>query len=154
MKSLVLLVSLVVAAGEPPDGRFLATGGTDGKVTIWDAAVLVGAWAAPEKALTPAQAIKAVNKKVIVEMLVKAAKDRLEKRGEIYLDSEEDFRDENNLGIVITKKGAANFKEAGIGDPAAHFLGKTIRVTGTVTIGMNRPRIEVDEAKQIQEVKR
>ena len=32
-------------------------------------------------------------------------KDRLEKRGEIYLDAEEDFKDEKNFAVVITKAG-------------------------------------------------
>src|SRR5437588_1591658 len=53
---------------------------------------------------------KKVNEEVVVQMLVKATKNRLEKRGEIYLDSEEDFRDEKNLGVVITKVGAAKFQ--------------------------------------------
>ena len=102
------------------------------------------------KPLTPVEAIKEVNEEVTVQMLVKAAKNRLEKRGEIYLDSEENFRDEKNLGIVITKTGAAKFKEAGVNDPAVHFQDKIIRVKGTVIIKEQRPRIEVDDPKQIQ----
>src|SRR5437867_1732518 len=99
--------------------------------------VLVGLMAldAPSqdiKPLTPVEAIKKVNQEVTVQMLVKAAKNRLEKRGEIYLDSEENFRDEKNLGIVIAKTGAAKFKEAGVDDPAIHSQDKLIRVKGTV----------------------
>jgi hypothetical protein len=101
-----------------------------------------------------AEAIKKVNEKVTVEMVVKASKNRLEKRGEIYLDSEQDFRDEKNLAIVITKVGAPRFKDAGIDDPAAHFKGKTIQVQGTLIIKDNRPRIEVDDPKQIQIVEK
>jgi DNA/RNA endonuclease YhcR with UshA esterase domain len=106
------------------------------------------------KPLTPAEAIKNVNEKVTVEMIVKASKNRLEKRGEIYLDSEQDFRDEKNLAIVITKTAAPRFKEAGIDDPAAHYKGKTIRVQGTVILKDDRPRIEVDEPKQIRIVEK
>jgi hypothetical protein len=102
-----------------------------------------------DKPLSPAEAIKRVNEKVVVEMLVKATKNRLEKRKEIYLDSEEDFRDPKNLGIVINVAGAAKFKEAGIDDPAVHFKGKTIRVTGKVTKEDERPRIVVEDPKQI-----
>jgi acetyl esterase len=102
------------------------------------------------KPLTPVEAIKKVNEEVTVQMLVKAAKNRLEKRGEIYLDSEESFRDEKNLGIVITKTGAAKFMEAGVNDPAVHFQDKIIRVKGTVIIKEQRPRIEVDDPKDIQ----
>lgn len=102
------------------------------------------------KPLTPEQAIQKVNEKVVVQMTVKAAKNRLEKRGEIYLDSEEDFHNAKNLGIVVTRKGAAAFKKKGIDDPAAHFKDKKIQVTGTVLLKQERPRIEVDDPKQIQ----
>lgn len=112
--------------------------------------VVMQAAAEEPKPLTPAEAIKKVNEEVTVQMPVKAAKNRLEKRGEIYLDSEEDFKDEKNLGIVITKDGAAKFKEAGVDDPAEHFKGKTIRVKGKVIIKEERPRIEVENPKQIE----
>ena len=106
-----------------------------------------------DKPLTPAEAIKKVDEKVVVEMLVQASKNRLEKFKEIYLDSELDFKDEKNLAVVITETGAAKYKEAGIDEPASHFKGKTIRVTGTVTLKDKRPRIEVNDPNQIEEVK-
>jgi hypothetical protein len=106
------------------------------------------------KPLTPVEAVKKVNEQVTVQMLVKATKNRLEKRGEIYLDSEADFRDEKNLGVVVTKTGAAKFKEAGVDDPAAHFKDKTVRVKGKVILKEERPRIEVDDPKQIQFVEK
>jgi hypothetical protein len=101
------------------------------------------------KALTPDEAIKQVNQTVTVEMVVRATKDRLEKRGEIFLDSEVDFQSEKNLGVVILRAGAAKFKDAGVDDPATHFKDKTIRVKGTVIIKEERPRIEVDDPKQV-----
>jgi hypothetical protein len=113
------------------------------------ALVGVNATAQDAKPLTPVEAIKQVNQSVTVEMLVKTTKDRLEKRGEIFLDSELDFKDEKNLGIVIVRAGAAKFKDAGVYDPATHFKDKTIRVKGTVIIKEERPRIEVDDPKQI-----
>jgi hypothetical protein len=102
------------------------------------------------KPLTAVEARKRVNETVTVQLEIKAAKNRLEKRGEIYLDSEEDFRDPKNLAVVVTRPGAAKFKEAGIADPAEHFRGKTIRLTGTVTLKEERSRIEVEDPKQIQ----
>ena len=107
-----------------------------------------------EKPLTPVEARKKSGSKVSVRMEVKAAKDRLEKRGEIYLDAEEDFKGEKNFAVVITKKGAASLKEAGIVDPADHFKGKTILATGTVKEVDDVPRIEVDDAKQIKTVEK
>lgn len=103
-----------------------------------------------EKPLTPAEAIKAVNKKVTVEMVVRSSKNALAGRHEIYLDSEENFRDEKNLAVVITEDGASKFKDAGIDDPAEHFRGKTIRATGTVILKEERPRIEIDDPKAIK----
>jgi hypothetical protein len=105
---------------------------------------------ADDKALTPVEARKKVGEAVTVELTIKAAKDRLEARGEIYLDSEENFRDEKNFAVVVTKAGAAKLKEAGIDDPAAHFKDKKVRVTGTVKVVDDVPRIEIEEAKQIQ----
>ena len=99
------------------------------------------------------EARKQVGKEITVKMEVKTAKDRLEKRGEIYLDAEEDFKDEKNFAVVITKKGAASLKDAGITDPAAHFKGKTIRATGKVKEVDDVPRIEIEDAKQIREDK-
>src|SRR5262245_32537422 len=118
--------------------------------------VFLFAAARPEdaKPLTPEEATKKVNEKVVVEMLVKASKNRLEQRGEIFLDSEEDFRDPKNLGVVVTRAGAAKFKEAGVDDPAVHFKGKTIRVKGKVILKEERPRIEVTDPKQIRVIEK
>jgi hypothetical protein len=63
---------------------------------------------AGDRPLTPIEARKKVGEKITVEMTVQAAKDRLESRGEIYLGSEMDFRDEKNFAVVSTKAGAAS----------------------------------------------
>ena len=102
-----------------------------------------------EQPLAPVQARKKVGDKITVEMTVRAAKDRLEIRGEIYLDSEPDFRDEKNFAVVIMKKGAASLKAAGIDSPADYFLAKKIRATGIVKEVDNVPRVEIEESKQI-----
>lgn len=100
--------------------------------------------------LPPVEARQAVGREIRVEMTVQTAKDRLEKRGEIYLDSETDFKDPKNFAVVITKAGAASLKEAGVTDPVGHFQGKLIRAAGTVKVVDEVPRIEIDDAKQIQ----
>ena len=114
---------------------------------------LSGGLAGEEKPLPPLEARKKIGDKITVEMKVQAAKDRLENRGEIYLDAELDFKDEKNFAVVITKAGAAKLKEAGIDDPAAHFKDKKIRATGVVKEVDKVPRIEIDDAKQIEIVK-
>ena len=108
--------------------------------------------APPDKPLPPEEARRRVGEAVTVEMVVRASKDRLEKRKEIYLDSEADFRDKKNFAVVINAEGAAKFKAAGIEKPAAHFKGKTIRATGTVVEHEGVPRIVVSDPKQIRVV--
>jgi len=106
--------------------------------------------AGEEKPLTPLTARKKVGKTITVEMKVRAAKDRLENRGEIYLDAEEDFRDEKNFAVVITRTGAAKLADAGVSSPAEHFKDKTIRATGLVKPVQDIPRIEIDDVKQLR----
>ena len=110
--------------------------------------------ASEDKPLTPVEARKQVGKKVEVQMKPAVIKDRLEKRGEIYMDSEKDFRDEKNFAVVITEKGANRLKEKGIKDLAKHFEDKEIRVKGLVTEVQGVPRIEVDDPDQISIVEK
>ncbi|MFO0879826.1 MAG: hypothetical protein U0840_20970 [Gemmataceae bacterium] len=115
--------------------------------------VLVGtALARDDKTLTPEQARKQVGKKITLVMKVETAKDRLEKRGEIYLDADEDFKSEKNFAVVITRAGAKSLQEAGIDDPAAHFKNKKVRARGTVKEVDGVPRIEIDNAKDLTRV--
>jgi len=103
------------------------------------------------KPVTAAEAVKLVGRpEVVVEMVVKKAKDRLGNRGVIYLDSEADFKDPNNLGVALSAGAVAKLKEAGIADPAAHFLGKTIRVQGCVMKFEERPYLPVLDPTRIE----
>lgn len=103
-------------------------------------------------ALAPAEARKKVGQAITIQFEVKAAKDRLEKRGEIYLDADLDFRSEANFAVVVTRAGAASFQAQGIGDVAEHFRDRTIRATGTVKVVDEVPRIEIDDADQLKRV--
>lgn len=84
-----------------------------------------------------------------MQVRIRAAKDRLEKRGEIYLDSELDFRDPKNFAIVITR-AARSLKEKGVEDIVGHFQEKTVVVEGTVSVNDETPRIEVNDVAQIR----
>ncbi len=106
------------------------------------------------KPLTPAEARKQLGRSIMVRMEVKTTKDRLEKRGEIYLDATEDFKDPNNFAVVISKKGTASLKAVGITDPAAHYKDKAITAKGTVREVDDVPRIDIDDARQIAVVKK
>ncbi|QVL34625.1 hypothetical protein KIH39_12165 [Telmatocola sphagniphila] len=109
---------------------------------------------AADNALNPVEARKKVGSEITLKMDVKVTKDRLEARGEIYMDAEENFRDEKNFAVVITKKGATSLKDAGIEKPADHFKDKKIEVKGTVKEVDGVPRIEIDDAKQIKIVEK
>lgn len=103
-----------------------------------------------DKPLTPAEARQKVGEEIVVAMTVATSKDRLEKRGEIYLDSETDFKDPGNFAVVISKDGAKSLKDAGIANPAEHFLKKKIRAKGKVEVVQDVPRINVNDAKQLE----
>ncbi len=104
------------------------------------------------KPITPEEAAKRVNEKVIVEMEVKST--GMSKSKLIFLNSEANYRDGKNFAVVIDKAAAEKFKKAKIDDPAAHFKGKIIQVTGKVTLYMNRPEIRVDDPEQIKVVEK
>jgi DNA/RNA endonuclease YhcR with UshA esterase domain len=101
--------------------------------------------------LSPQEAANRINEQVTVEMLVRAAKN-CPHCSQIFLDSEADHHDPHNLAVAVTEAGAARFKDTGIDDPATHFRGKLIRVTGVVTLKENRPRIEVGDPRQVEVV--
>ncbi len=89
------------------------------------------------------------NEQVTVEMVVKAAKN-CQRCSLMFLDSEEDHHDPDNLAVAVTRIGKAKFKEALIDDPAGHFKGRTIRVTGKVIVKDEQPQIEVDNPGQVE----
>lgn len=118
-------------------------------------AVLVGlAWAftpVPGEPLAPTEAMTAIGQpEVRVRMMVRQSKDRLQKRGIIYLDSEQDFQDPKNLGIAVSAKVAEEFKRQGIDNVAAHFKGHTIEITGCVMQFEERLYMPVLSADQLR----
>lgn len=72
------------------------------------------------------------------------------KRSTYYLDSEEDFHDDDNLSVVIAHEHADAFKKAGIDDPAVYYRNKLIEVTGQVIEEDDQVRIRVTAPDQIK----
>ena len=103
--------------------------------------------------LSPQEAANRVNEQVTVQMLVQAAKN-CQRCSLMFLDSEEDHHDPKNFAVAVTDAGKGKFREAKIDDPAGHFKGKTIQVTGLVTLKDNQPQIEVDDPRQIEVVEK
>ncbi len=121
------------------------------------ALVLVPAlWADSEreaKPLTPEEAAKHVNEKCTVVLEVKSTGATRDK-SMIFLNSTANFRDAKNFTVVIDRKALEQFKKDKIDDPAAHFKGKTIRVSGTVALFREHPQIKVEDPKQIRIVEK
>jgi hypothetical protein len=103
---------------------------------------------APEKVIPAALAREHVGRECTAEMKVQSSKNAA-KRRTYFLDSETDFHNEKNLSVVISYDHADKFREAGIDDPAEHYKGKTIRVTGKVIEEDDQVRIRVEDPKQI-----
>src|SRR5262249_52745775 len=99
--------------------------------------------------LSPMEARKRLNETVRVEMVVQRTK-CCAGSGQVFLGSEGNYRDPNNLGVVITETAREQFSQAGIADPAAHFQGKTIRVRGVVIRKEKGPCIEVTDPSQVE----
>ena len=90
-----------------------------------------------------------VDKTITTEFTVKSYKNA-ESSKRYYLDSEADYKAENNLAVIITYDSAAAFEKAGIKDIIAHFADKKVRVTGKVLHESDQTRIYVTEPKQIE----
>jgi DNA/RNA endonuclease YhcR with UshA esterase domain len=101
-------------------------------------------------AISPAAAAKKVNEKVTVEMEVKSTggKDNW------FLNSTESFKDDKNFTVFVPKETVDKFKKNKIDDVEKQFKGKTIQVTGTVTLFKDKPQIKVDEPDQIKIVEK
>lgn len=117
------------------------------------AALVVCAGAAPDdekplKVVAAAEAKDHIDQRCTVEMTVRSSKDATG-RHEYYLDSEEDFHDEKNFAVVISYDHMEAFQKAGVDNPADHYRGKKLRVTGKVIHENDQVRMRVEDPKQI-----
>lgn len=105
---------------------------------------------APEL-IRPSQAAKYVNRTVTLEMEVRSTATL--RRG-CYLNSEKDFRNSNNVTVLIDTDAREKFWKEDIRDPAAHFDGKTIEVTGTISLDQGKPQMKVSDPDNIRVVEK
>jgi DNA/RNA endonuclease YhcR with UshA esterase domain len=105
---------------------------------------------AADKPISVEDAAKKVNEKVTIQMEVKSTGGK----GNYFLNSETNYKDEKNFTIFIPRDTAEKFKNAKIDDPAEHFKGKTIIVSGTVTLYQKKPQINIDNPEQIEIVEK
>jgi DNA/RNA endonuclease YhcR with UshA esterase domain len=98
--------------------------------------------------ISPQQAAGFVNKRCIMEMPVKSTGKSNDGKL-IFLNSEPSFKDKGNFGIVIDLSALEKLKKAKIDDPAAYFLNKRVRVTGTVSLYKDNPQMRLVESEDI-----
>jgi DNA/RNA endonuclease YhcR with UshA esterase domain len=100
----------------------------------------------PAKPISVADAAKKVNEKVTVKMEVKSTGGR----GPYFLNSEPDHTDDKNFTIFIPRDVVDKFKKAKIENPAEHYKGKTILVTGEVVLYHEKLEIKIEDPDQIK----
>jgi acetyl esterase/lipase len=98
------------------------------------------------KPLTVAEAAKQIDKQVTLEMAVRSTGGNRNK----YLNSAADYSSPNNFTVYIPEAAVKKFAEAKVEKPDEHFYGKTIEVTGTVTLVRNKPQLTVNDPSQIK----
>jgi DNA/RNA endonuclease YhcR with UshA esterase domain len=98
------------------------------------------------KPISLAEAAKNVGDRVTVEMEVKS----MGGKGPYFLNSEVDFKDTKNFTLFIPKDAVEKFEKAKIDELPGHYKGKTLRVTGTVSLYREKPQIEVEDPEQIK----
>jgi alkaline phosphatase D len=98
-----------------------------------------------EGTIAATAALKRVGEKVTIEMKVQSVGGSPKKR--LFLNSRKNFRDEENLAVVLTPKAFVGNWEKAAGET---FLGKVVRVTGTVSKFSNAPQILIEDGKQIE----
>lgn len=101
-----------------------------------------------EGVLTPAEAFTQLNAICTVELEVKST-GKSRDGGLIYLNSEADYRDENNFTVILVVEDLQD-EIKGLSEES--FATKTVRVTGEVSKGNFGPRLFVRQASQIQVV--
>jgi len=100
-----------------------------------------------EKAITAEEALNKIGEKIVAQFEVKSTGSS---RATQYLNSLADYKDRNNLTVVIFRSDLGKFKKAEIDDPIEHYKGKTIQVTGTVSVFNRQVQIKVSDPEQIK----
>lgn len=99
---------------------------------------------------------KALTLAMIKEMVDKNCTIEMEVRGTgmsatmIFLNSAESRFDQDNFTIVLDKAAQERLKAGGIADPRKHYAGKTVRVTGTLTLFRDQPQIVIANPAHIE----
>jgi DNA/RNA endonuclease YhcR with UshA esterase domain len=107
-----------------------------------------------KKVIGPAEAAKmAKEAQVTVEMMIKAVGISKEKE-HWWLNSETDWKDAKNFSVFIPKSVVEALKKTGVTDPDKQYKGRTVQVTGYLSVHKTTPEITLHEADQIKIIKK
>ncbi|HKI37259.1 MAG TPA: hypothetical protein VKA46_35725 [Gemmataceae bacterium] len=98
--------------------------------------------------VTPEEAAKRVDQVCAVEIRVNSTKST---EFYLFLNSKK-YKESGNFAIAIKTSVLPEFKQIGIDDAERHFFGKTIVVTGTVSLYEGQPQIRVYNIEQIRNI--
>lgn len=99
--------------------------------------------------IAPEEGLAHLDEKCSVEFVVKGGT-FLKDKQICFINSLKDHRDKTNFTAVIFREGLARFAADEIEDPAAHFMGKTIRVSGRLAEHRGQAQIVVETPSQIE----
>lgn len=103
------------------------------------------------KVLSPENAVGRAGEKATVEFRVEASTLLSDRESPIcFLNSNRNFKSNDNFTVVIFSEGLKKFQKAQIDDPASHFRNKLIQVTGEIGLRQGRPQIIVEYVGQIE----
>ena len=104
----------------------------------------------PKSPTDPKLAKKHVGEEFTVEFIARSTGSSKNKDF-IFVNNEEDFRDADNLTIVLDAKALdEDFHREHIDEPLKYFVGKKLRVRGTVHLRQDKPQILVNDWDQIE----
>jgi serine/threonine-protein kinase len=139
----VYAVGAVGIVGVIGASAWWASSGPSGPVSP---AVVVGP-AAP--VVDIANASQYVKQRVTVEFEVKSV--GTPEKGIVYLNTIRDHKSDPKAFVaIITETGVASFRRLGITDFRRHFLDQRLRVTGTVEMFINKPKIDISDPSQVE----
>ncbi len=104
--------------------------------------------AAEPKTIKPDEARNHVGETCTTTFKVRHTKHGVHRKT-YFLDSEENFRAEKNLGVQISEEVAAKLKEKGVDAPHTHYADKTIRVTGPIFLQEGGVYLRIEDPDRI-----
>jgi len=106
--------------------------------------------AAGAEPISATEALGRAGEKATVQFKVESSRLLMDRdRPLCFLNSRRNYRDDDNLTIVIYEEGLKRLKEKKIDNPAEHYHHKTIQVTGEIALRQGKPQIVVEYPDQI-----